>query len=203
MTPVLVSIDGEHVATLGLGDAVREDSAAAVAALRRAGWDVQVLSGDDPSVVRAVGAALGLEARALHGGMSPEEKLMAVEASARRRVTVMVGDGVNDAAALSAATVGIAVAGGAEASLAAADMYLQRPSLSLLWELTEASRRTVRTIHYCLATSVFYNAAAGACAVAGVIHPIIAAFIMPVSSLTVLAIAYRTRTWAKGPEGRA
>lgn len=195
LTPVLVSIDGEHIATLGIGDAVREDSAAAVAALRRAGWDVQVLSGDDPSVVRAVGAALGLEARALHGGMSPEEKLMAVEASARERVTVMVGDGVNDAAALSAATVGIAVAGGAEASLAAADMYLQRPSLSLLVELTGAARRTVRTIHYCLATSVFYNAAAGVCAVAGVIHPIIAAFIMPVSSLTVLAIAYRTRTW--------
>jgi len=195
LTPVLVSVNGEHAATIGLGDAIRADSADSIRTLRSQGWDVQILSGDDPAVVRSVGRTLGLPDHACHGGLAPEDKLAIVRASTLETTTIMVGDGVNDAAALSATTVGIAVAGGAEASLAAADMYLQRPSLSLLVDLTHAARRTIRTIHWCLCTSVFYNAIAGACAIAGVIHPIIAAFIMPVSSLTVLTIAYRRSTF--------
>jgi Cu2+-exporting ATPase len=195
VTPVLVSVDGEHVATIGLADTIRETSPEAIRTLQSQGWDVRILSGDDPAVVADVARRLGLPLEACRGGVSPEEKLTVVQDSANEETTVMVGDGVNDAGALSAASVGIAIAGGAEASLSAADMYLQRPSLSLLVDLTQASERTIGTIHWCLCTSVFYNAVAGACAVAGVINPIIAAFIMPVSSLTVLTIAYRRRTF--------
>ncbi|HYE62938.1 MAG TPA: heavy metal translocating P-type ATPase [Phycisphaerales bacterium] len=195
LTPVLVSVNGEHAATIGLGDAIRADSPDSIRTLQSQGWDVQILSGDDPALVRSVGRALGLPDHACRGGLSPEDKLAIVRASTQETTTVMVGDGVNDAAALSAATVGIAVAGGAEASLAAADMYLQRPSLALLVDLTTAARRTIRTIHCCLCTSVFYNAIAGGLAVYGLINPIIAAFIMPVSSLTVLAVVYRRATF--------
>ena len=102
---------------------------ASVAALRARGWHVSVLSGDAAPVVAAIGRALGLPAGDCAGGQSPEDKLRAdrVGEASRRGPVVMVGDGVNDAAAIAAASVGIGVHGGAEACLATADVYLTRP----------------------------------------------------------------------------
>jgi len=196
MTPVLVAVDGRCTAVVGLGDPIREDAADALAELRRLGWDIRMLSGDHPEVVAAVAQRLQIAAGAAMGNATPEEKVAYVERVRERASVVMVGDGVNDAAALSAATVGIAVHGGAEASLSAADIYLSRPGLTPIVELVDAARNTLRAVRRSLAASLVYNVIAAGLAVTGVIGPLIAAVLMPVSSLTVLALALASRTFS-------
>ncbi len=201
LTPVLVAVDGAIVAAAGLGDPVRADSARAVAALRARGWTVSLLSGDAPPVVAAVGRALGLAAGACTGGASPEDKVRAVEAARRdaRRPVVMVGDGVNDASAIAAASVGVGVHGGAEACLATADVYLTRPGLEPLVELVRGSERTMGVIRRNLAFSLVYNVAGAGLAMTGLLHPLLAALMMPASSLTVVLSSWRARTFEAAP----
>ncbi|MFN0133949.1 MAG: heavy metal translocating P-type ATPase [Phycisphaerales bacterium] len=193
LTPVLVADSGRVAAIAGLGDPLRDDAAAMVAELRAAGWRVGLLSGDHPTIVKAVGLALGIEPGLIRGGATPEEKVRVVRDWMGAKPIVMVGDGVNDAAALAAADVGIAVHGGAEASLAAADVYLRDAGLGAIVSLTRASRRTLGVIHRNLAASLVYNLVAAALAMTGAINPLIAAILMPASSLTVLGLSLRQR----------
>jgi Cu2+-exporting ATPase len=195
LTPVLAARDGEVVAVAGLGDPVRPESAAVVRDLQACGWEVSLLSGDHPQVVAAVSRQLGLPPGRACGGATPEDKLAQVVALRERGPVVMVGDGVNDTAALSAATVGIAVRGGAEASLAAADVYLGRPGLESLVALIRAARRTRRSLHLCFAASLGYNLIGVSLAAAGLICPLIAAVLMPLSSFSVVALVLARRTF--------
>jgi Cu2+-exporting ATPase len=194
-TPVLVAVDNCIVAVAALGDPLREDAAAALAQLKQLGWHVRILSGDHPGVVQDVAARLHVAATDAAGGAAPEDKVQAVQQAAREGRVLMVGDGVNDAAALSAATVGIAVHGGAEASLAAADVYLNRSGLMPIVDLIRAARNTMRTIRRTLAASLCYNALAASLAIAGYIDPLVAAILMPISSFTVLTLLYTARTF--------
>jgi Cu2+-exporting ATPase len=176
---------------------VREDAAPTLVALRARGWRTRLLSGDDPAVAAAVGARLGFAPGECAGGASPEAKLAAVESLAREGPVVMVGDGVNDAAAIARATVGVGVKGGAEACLAAADVFLARPGVAPLAELVEGAGRTMRVIRLGIAISILYNVAGAALAIGGFIHPLLAAVMMPASSLTVVLVAWRGRTFAE------
>jgi Cu2+-exporting ATPase len=198
-TPVVIAVDGVAVAVAGFADPVRSDAATAVRALRRRGWQVQLLSGDDPRVVRRVGAQLGLAAERCRGGASPEDKLATVTALAAQGPCVMVGDGVNDAGALAAATCGVAVSGSAEASIEAADVLVRAPGLTPLVELVEGASGALAAIRRCLRVSLAYNLLGGALAVTGLIHPLLAALMMPLSSLTVLALASRARAFRSRP----
>jgi Cu2+-exporting ATPase len=194
LSPVLVAANGTVVAAAGLGDPVREDSMVTLRRIRRMGWDVEVLSGDHPGTVRSVLDLIGLDRG--RGGVSPEEKAEIVhDASGSARI-VMVGDGVNDAAALAAADVGVGVHGGAEAALAAADVYLSKPGLSPITELLDGSRRTLRVIRRNLVFSLAYNVVAVALAMTGHMHPLLAAILMPLSSITVVVSSYRAKTFS-------
>lgn len=195
LTPVLISVDDEVRAVAGVGDSVRADARESLQALRRLGHRLAILSGDQPAVVHAIVKQIGVPFDHVIGGASPEEKLAFVEERAREGAVFMVGDGVNDAAALSAATVGIAVHGGAEASLAAADVFATKSGLRPVVELAEGARRTLRVIRGNLARSLVYNLTVGGLAATGFVGPLLAAVLMPVSSLSVVASSYRARTF--------
>ncbi len=110
----------------------------------------------------------------------------------------MVGDGVNDAAAIARADVGIGVRGGAEACLAAADVFLARQGLDPLVALFAGARRTLAVIRRNIAFSILYNVAGASLAITGHMHPLLAAVLMPASSLTVVLASWRSRTFEEG-----
>lgn len=201
-SPVLVAVDDVAVAVAGLSDPLRPDAAAAVAELRAMGWQVELLSGDDQRAVALAGAALGLPAEDCRGSTQPEDKAARIEELMRRRAdrrpVVMVGDGINDAAALAAATCGIAMHGSAEASVEAADIYSSRPGVASLVAILGGASATMRTIRRNLRISLFYNVTTGLLAVTGLIHPLLAAILMPISSLTVLLSSVRSRAMLAG-----
>jgi Cu2+-exporting ATPase len=188
-TPVWIGTGERVLAVAGVGGALRPEAPPIVAACRSGGMRVEILSGDHPETVAAIGAELGLAPELCHGGCSPEDKVHRVETAARSGPVIMVGDGVNDAAALSAATVGVAVHGGAEASLSAADVYLGRPGVGGLLDLLQGSRRTLSVIRRCIGVSLAYNVVAAALAITGVVNAVVAAVLMPLASFTVLGMA--------------
>ncbi len=193
VSPVVIAVDGVAVAVAGLTDPIRADARATIDRLRAAGWQLAVLSGDDPRVVDRVARELGLDPARCQGGVTPEGKLAAVEAAAARGPVVMVGDGVNDAAALAAATCGIAVHGGAEVATSVADVVITarggNHGLAPVAEVIEGARHTLRVVHRNFAISLCYNLVGATLAVTGLIHPLIGALMMPVSSLSVVSSA--------------
>jgi Cu2+-exporting ATPase len=191
-TVVMVALDGLVRARVLLRDRLREGTARAVDELRGLRFRPEVWSGDAEPVVSAVARQLGI--RGARGGVCPEGKLAAVRSVPQ---TIMVGDGVNDAAALAAATVGIAVHGGSEASLAAADVYIARPGLAPVVDLVRTARRTMRVIRGNFCVSLGYNLVAGALAATGHMNPLIAAILMPLSSASVLTLAVALMSGSK------
>ncbi|HRX18035.1 MAG: heavy metal translocating P-type ATPase metal-binding domain-containing protein [Gemmatimonadales bacterium] len=202
VTPVLLAIDGQVVAVAGFGDPVRDGARDALDALRARGWQTHLLSGDDTAVVTAVADALGFAAHQVIARATPEEKLArirALRAGAGVRAVVMVGDGVNDAAAMTAAHVGVGVHGGAEASLLVADVHLTAPGLAPLQRLVEGATRTLGLIRRNMLWAVGYNAVGVALAMSGRLSPLVAAILMPVSSLTVVLGSWLGRSFVAAP----
>ena len=191
-TVVIVAIDGHAIGVVALSDELHVDSQEQITWLRRSGWRTEILSGDAAGPVLQVAAGVGLSDEAAHATVSPEGKLQRIRdvtADVNHPTVMMVGDGVNDAAALAAADVGVAVDGGAEASLAAADVYLLEHGIGKLTELVRLGSDTMHVIRRNLIISLCYNLVAVALAVGGAITPFIAALLMPLSSLTVLVSA--------------
>ncbi len=178
-----------------LADTPRPAARECLAQLGVAHSNLHLLSGDAPRTVAAVGALVGIQAENSRGELLPEEKGHIVQSS--RRPAVFVGDGVNDIAALSAADVGIAFMGGLEPTLEAADVVITEPSLHTLVELVCASRRAMRLIYISLALSLLYNITAGTAAIFGYIDPLIAAFLMPTSSLVLVVSMLLFKPFAK------
>lgn len=195
LSPVYLAVADRCVAIAALGDQLRPDAAQVIKQLSAQGLRVEVLSGDHPRIVAHLADRLGIPAHLAHGGFSPEQKLARIRDLATQQSVIMVGDGVNDAAALAVASVGIAVRGGAEASLAAADVSLTREGLAPLLDLFRGARQTMRTIHLTIAASVGYNVIAATLSMMGLISPLLAAIIMPASSLTVLTICLRSNSF--------
>jgi P-type Cu2+ transporter len=191
---VACAVDGVVRAVASFSDPLRSDARASLEKLASLGYRAAILSGDQPRVVESIARELGPLVSA-QGGLSPEQKLAFVERARRLGPVVMVGDGVNDAGAMSAADVAIAVHGGAEASLVAADAFTTLPGVGKVLEAVLGSRRTLLAIRRGIVFSLAYNAAGVALCMAGWISPLLAAVLMPLSSLTVVTNALRARTF--------
>jgi P-type E1-E2 ATPase len=172
------------VGWLWFAETIRPEAAAAVATLVARGGRAVVLSGDRPERVAGVADELGI---AWEAPLLPEEKLARIEQLHRTgEGVVMVGDGINDAPALAAADVGVALGCGADVSRWSADICLLRDDLSDLPWLADLAARTTRTIRWNLFWAFGYNAALVPLAAAGWIHPALAALAMLASSLLVV-----------------
>ncbi|MBK8128269.1 MAG: heavy metal translocating P-type ATPase [bacterium] len=187
---VFAARNGVLAAVLTVADPISPDARRAVTALSNTGIEIELLSGDRSIEVARVAAALGiLHAR---GEVTPEEKLArTVELEQSGTRTAMFGDGVNDAAALSRATIGVSAADAADVARSAADVFVSRRGPLAFAELVSLSHNTMRTIRRNVVIAVAYNALGASLAMAGLISPLWAALLMPLSSVTVLTLAVR------------
>ncbi|MFF5536439.1 heavy metal translocating P-type ATPase [Streptomyces cinerochromogenes] len=197
-TPVLVRVDGRAEALIAVGDVLRAGSYRAVDRLRRLGVRPVLATGDREGPARAVAAALRIDE--VHTRRTPEDKARLVRdlREQGRRVAV-VGDGVNDAAALAAADLGIAMGSGTDVAIGAADVTLVRGDIEALADAVRLARRTLRTIRANLAWAFGYNLVTVPPAMVGLLAPMPAAAAMSVSSLLVVGNSLRLRAWQPSP----
>ncbi|NSC25355.1 cadmium-translocating P-type ATPase [Streptomyces albus subsp. chlorinus] len=200
-TAVLVRVDGAASALIEVGDVVRPGSYRAVDRLRRLGVRPVLATGDREAPARSIAAALGIDD--VHARCSPEDKAALVRGlrKAGRRVAV-VGDGVNDAAALAEADLGIAMGGGTDVAIGAADVTLVRGDIDSLADAVRLARRALGTIRANLLWAFGYNAVTVPLAMVGLLSPMVAAAAMSASSLLVVGNSLRLRAWCPDPAGR-
>ncbi|MGK5678901.1 heavy metal translocating P-type ATPase [Actinoplanes sp. URMC 104] len=199
-TWVEVTVDGEAAGWIALADTVRPTSAAAVRALRRLGLTPMLVTGDAPEVASAVAAEVGITEVA--AGVLPAGKVDVVkQLQAVGRSVAMVGDGVNDAAALAQADLGLAMGAGTDVAIQASDLTLVRGDLTAAVDAVRLSRRTLGIIRGNLFWAFAYNVAGLPLAAAGLLNPMIAGAAMAFSSVFVVANSLRLRRFR--PAGTA
>lgn len=200
-----VEREGRLLARLRLVDTARGSAAPALAALMAQGIHVSVLSGDAPVVVQELAAQLGLGAEQAQGGLLPDAKVQAIQALRRsgRGTLAFVGDGLNDAPALAAADLGIAVGSGTDLAKETADVSLLGTDLRRLPLVLEASRVVRRTVAWNLFWAFLYNGAAVAYAAWFGLPPALGALAMVASSLFVIGNSVRLRAVLPGVLGAA
>ncbi|WP_428962396.1 heavy metal translocating P-type ATPase [Micromonospora fluostatini] len=191
-TAVLAAWDGRARGVLAVADAVRPTSRAAVARLRALGLTPVLLTGDNATVARAVAAEVGIDE--VIAEVLPADKVDVVERlQGEGRVVAMVGDGVNDAAALARADLGLAMGTGTDVAIEASDLTLVRGDLAAAPDAIRLARRTLRIIKGNLFWAFAYNVAALPLAAAGLLNPMIAGAAMAFSSVFVVANSLRLR----------
>jgi Cu+-exporting ATPase len=197
-TAVVVGWDGEARGVLAVADAVKETSADAVRELRALGLRPVLLTGDNRRVAEAVAAEVGIDE--VIAEVLPEEKVAVVRRlQGEGRTVAMVGDGVNDAAALATADLGLALGTGTDAAIEAGDLTLVRGDLRVAADAIRLSRRTLATIKGNLVWAFGYNVAALPLAAAGLLNPMIAGAAMAFSSVFVVTNSLRLRTFRETP----
>ncbi|AGI90564.1 Cation-transporting P-type ATPase [Streptomyces albidoflavus] len=193
-TVVAVGWDGAVRGLLTLADGLRETSAEAVRELRALGLTPVLLTGDNEAVAAEVARAVGIDR--VVAGVLPEGKVAEVERlRAEGRTVAMVGDGVNDAAALATADLGLAMGTGTDAAIEAGDLTLVRGDLRAAGDAIRLSRRTLATIKGNLCWAFGYNVAALPLAAAGLLNPMIAGAAMAFSSVFVVTNSLRLKSF--------
>ncbi|MEV6833367.1 heavy metal translocating P-type ATPase [Streptomyces sp. NPDC051133] len=197
-TPVLVRVDGTAEALIEIGDVVRPGSYRAVDRLRRLGVRPVLATGDREGPAQAVTATLGIDE--VHARCTPEDKAALVRDLQEQGYRVaVIGDGVNDAAALAGADLGIAMGSGTDVAIGAADVTLVRGDIEALADAVRLARRTLGTIRANLVWAFGYNVVTVPLAMVGLLNPMFAAAAMSVSSLLVVGNSLRLRAWQPSP----
>jgi Cu+-exporting ATPase len=199
-TVMFLAVDGELAALLAVADRIKPDTPAAIDALHAAGLRIVMLTGDNATTAQSVARTLGIDE--VHADVSPVDKAAVVNRlKAEGRRVAMAGDGINDAPALAAADVGIAMGSGTDIAMESAQVTLVRGELGAIVRARALSQATVRNIRQNLFFAFIYNAV-GIPLAAGVLYPwlgltlspMIAALAMSLSSVSVVGNALRLRT---------
>ncbi|UKA66813.1 heavy metal translocating P-type ATPase [Arthrobacter sp. FW306-05-C] len=197
-TAICVAVDGTPAGIISLRDSVKVGSPAAVTRLKALGLRPILLTGDNAAVAARVAAAVGIAPGDVYAGVLPEGKVEAVKQLQSRGATVaMAGDGVNDAAALAQADLGIAMGSGTDVAIEAADLTVMGNDLHQVAQAIELSRKTLGTIKTNLFWAFFYNAVGIPVAALGLLNPMIAGAAMAASSVLVVANSLRLRSFGK------
>jgi Cu+-exporting ATPase len=197
-TPIVVAIDGAVAGVIVLADTLKPTSVLAIERLRALGLDPVLLTGDNEGAAEAVAAQLGIDD--VRAGVTPAGKLDVIrQLQADGHVVAMVGDGVNDAAALAAADLGIAMGGGTDAAMAASDLTVVSGDLLVVVDAIRLARRTLRTIIGNLFWAFGYNVAAIPIAMLGLLNPLLAGLAMAFSSVFVVTNSLRLRGFKPQP----
>jgi Cu+-exporting ATPase len=200
-TAMLVALDGELLGVLAVADTVKESAREAVADLRERGKTVMLLTGDNERTARAVAEQVGIDPENVRAEVLPDEKADAVESiQSDGTRAMMVGDGVNDAPALAAAFVGVAIGSGTDVAIEAADVTLMRDDPADVLRAINVSEGTLRKIKQNLFWALAYNTAMIPLASLGLLQPVFAAGAMAFSSVSVLANSLAFRRY--DPESR-
>lgn len=175
--------NNESVSRLYFSDALREDALSSVKELQKQGLQCFILSGDKKVRVMQAANRCGIGKENVYGELFPEDKK---EILAKYKNTCMIGDGANDSLSLQAADVGIAVKGSVDLSLHSADVYFTRGGLKPLFDLIKLAKNTHRVLIRNLTLSLIYNTVGGSLALLGYINPMMAAILMPISSIIII-----------------
>jgi len=192
ITAVAAARDGKLLGLIGIADELKAEAAGTIAALEAAGLRTLMLTGDNDATAAAIAAEVGIsEVRAR---LLPADKLDVLkDLKQKGEIVAMVGDGINDAPALAAADVGVALGTGTDVALEAADVALMSGDLAGVTRAYRLSRRTLRNVKQNLFFAFFYNTAAIPLAALGLLNPMIAAGAMAMSSVSVVTNALRLR----------
>ena len=195
-TPLFFTRDGAPLGLIAVADTVREDSAEAIADMKAMGLRVVMLTGDNSRTAEAIGRAAGVDE--VISELLPDGKEAAIRALSEKNTTVMVGDGINDAPALTRADVGMAIGGGTDIAIESADVVLMRDSLSDVVDAIRLGRSVLRNIHENLFWAFCYNLI-GIPLAAGLfgltLNPMFGAAAMSLSSFCVVTNALRLNTF--------
>lgn len=197
-TAVWVAVDGRVAGIISLQDTVKESSTPAIAEFKRLGLRPILLTGDNAAVAAQVAAAVGISPEDVFAGVRPEEKVAKVtELQQAGRVVAMVGDGVNDAAALAQADLGIAMGSGTDVAREAADITVMGSSLGQVVQSVQLSRKTLGVIRSNLFWAFAYNTIGIPVAAVGLLNPMLAGAAMAASSVLVVANSLRLTRFAR------
>jgi heavy metal translocating P-type ATPase len=193
-TAVLAGWDGAVRGAIAVADTIKPSAAAAVARLRGLGLHPMLLTGDNEATARAVAAAIGIE-DVIAGTLPADKATVITGLQARGHQVAMVGDGINDAPALAAADLGLALGSGTDVAMSAADLILLRDDLGAVPDAIGLSRATFRTIRQNLGWAFGYNAAAIPLAALGYLNPVLASAAMTLSSVFVVSNSLRLQRY--------